>query len=312
MKATLEHEARSTAHTRSTPGSWNKPIPQARDRTQSQLLTGVVAMLLFTKLAIEIVQLHAAGTMSAWFWTACGFSAGFALLVWLLKSATGPAAAMGAIVCMNVLMRQEFGVGWQHTAMPSLLALFLLTFAATRFGRSRKEAMGIAEHRTGRRAAQVLANLGTAGLLATGGTAGSHTSSVLFAASIAALAEATADTVSSEIGQALSSTRAGKTLLITTGRIVPPGTDGGISIAGTAAGATAASIIVLVSPFAHAAVSALCLFAAACGGLLFDSILGATVERRGWLGNDLVNFASTVFSAALAVALLRLLVLARL
>ena len=31
----------------------------------------------------------------------------------------------------------------------------------------------------------------------------------------------------------------------------------------------------------------------------FDSLLGATVERRGWLGNDLVNFASTVFAAML-------------
>jgi len=41
-------------------------------------------------------------------------------------------------------------------------------------------------------------------------------------------------------------------------------------------------------------------FAAACAGLIFDSLLGATVERRGWLGNDLVNFSSTVFAAAVA------------
>jgi uncharacterized membrane protein len=36
-------------------------------------------------------------------------------------------------------------------------------------------------------------------------------------------------------------------------------------------------------------------------GLFFDSLLGATVERRGWLGNDLVNFSSTAFTAALAL-----------
>jgi uncharacterized membrane protein len=35
--------------------------------------------------------------------------------------------------------------------------------------------------------------------------------------------------------------------------------------------------------------------------LFFDSLLGATVERRGWLGNDLVNFSSTAFTAALAL-----------
>jgi uncharacterized membrane protein len=38
---------------------------------------------------------------------------------------------------------------------------------------------------------------------------------------------------------------------------------------------------------------------AACAGLLFDSVLGATIEERGWLGNDLVNFSSTLFAAGL-------------
>jgi uncharacterized membrane protein len=40
-------------------------------------------------------------------------------------------------------------------------------------------------------------------------------------------------------------------------------------------------------------------------GLLFDSVLGATLERRGWLGNDWVNFASTAFAALLAYMLTR-------
>ena len=43
---------------------------------------------------------------------------------------------------------------------------------------------------------------------------------------------------------------------------------------------------------------------AACAGLFFDSLLGATVERRGWLGNDLVNFTSTLFAAVVAFGLL--------
>jgi uncharacterized membrane protein len=42
------------------------------------------------------------------------------------------------------------------------------------------------------------------------------------------------------------------------------------------------------------------LVAGVCG-LFFDSLLGATVERRGWLGNDLVNFSSTVFAAGMAI-----------
>ena len=239
--------------------------------------------------------------MPLWFWVACGVSVAFAVVVWLLKSATGPAATMGGLVCLHVLLRQQFGGTWERTAMPSLIALFVLTFAATRFGRDRKEVAGLAEAKRGRRAAQVLANLGAAGLLAAGGAykpgaGGSPISSAMLAACVAALAEATADTVSSESGQALG----GRTLLITTGRVVTAGTDGGVSLAGSLCGVLAAAMVVVVSPVMQQPRTAAAVFAAACAGLVFDSILGATVERRGLLGNDLVNFASTLVAAAMA------------
>lgn len=282
--------------------AWSKSIPEASDRRQSELLTGAVGMLLAVKAAVEVAQLLASRTLPQWFWVSCSFSIGFAIVAQLLRAATTPAAAMGGLVCLHILLRQKLGVPCQHTAMPSLLALFLLTYGATKFGRARKEALGTAEERRGRRAAQVLANLGVAGLLAAGGTVGSFASTAMLAACIAALAEATADTVSSEAGQALADLRWGRTLLITTGKSVPPGTDGGVSVAGTAFGALAAAIVILASPFAHDLSLALCVFAAAVGGLFFDSVLGATVERRGWLGNDLVNFISTVFAATIAFA----------
>jgi uncharacterized protein (TIGR00297 family) len=248
-------------------------------------------------------EMHHQRPMPQWFWMACGVSVTFAAVVWLLRAATGPAAAMGALICLHVLLRQELGVTWNHTAMPALLALFLLTYAATRFGRSKKEAMGTAEPRRGRRASQVLANLGVAGIFAASGTAGALASRAMFAASVAALAEAAADTVSSEMGQALAETRWGKpTLLITTGRPVAAGTDGGVTLAGSAFGALAAAIVVLLSPFGSSLEPALCVFGAASAGLLFDSFLGATIERKGWLGNDLVNLSSTIFAAAIAFA----------
>ena len=43
--------------------------------------------------------------------------------------------------------------------------------------------------------------------------------------------------------------------------------------------------------------------AAAVFGLLFDSLLGATLERRGWLNNDAVNFLSTAGAAVFALGL---------
>jgi len=39
-------------------------------------------------------------------------------------------------------------------------------------------------------------------------------------------------------------------------------------------------------------------------GLLFDSLLGATLERRGWLNNDMVNFLSTTAAAGFALVLM--------
>ena len=42
---------------------------------------------------------------------------------------------------------------------------------------------------------------------------------------------------------------------------------------------------------------------AATAGMLVDSLLGATVERRGYLNNDFVNLLSTA-SAALLVLIL--------
>ena len=39
-------------------------------------------------------------------------------------------------------------------------------------------------------------------------------------------------------------------------------------------------------------------------GLLFDSLLGATVENSGWLNNDAVNFISTASAAIFAIVIL--------
>ena len=43
-------------------------------------------------------------------------------------------------------------------------------------------------------------------------------------------------------------------------------------------------------------------------GLFFDSLLGATIEQRGWLNNDAVNFLSTLSASVCALLILRFLV----
>ena len=282
----MGEEIQGSARDAQREAHWTKAIPRARDRWQSRWLVVVVvpALVLVAVGSCVGLMLSAPGGLPRF---PVVFSVAFAVLVWAMRSATLPAAGVGLLVCLTLSLRGS-GDFFAGPALSALIALFVLTFVATRFGRRRKEARGLAEARSGRRASQVVANLGVAALCAAVGWYGGC---------LAALAEATADTVSSEIGQALG----GTTWLITKFRRVPAGRDGGVSVAGSLAGVVGAGLVVLVGlPGLVRWRDGVVVFVCACAGLAFDSLLGATVEERGWLGNDLVNFCSTLFAAGLA------------
>jgi uncharacterized protein (TIGR00297 family) len=94
--------------------------------------------------------------------------------------------------------------------------------------------------------------------------------------------------------------------MITTGRRVDPGTDGAISAAGTLTGLAAAGMVAGVGTLALRGDWELfwISFAGGAFGLFFDSLLGATLERRGWLNNDAVNFLSTASAAGFALVVM--------
>jgi uncharacterized protein (TIGR00297 family) len=188
-------------------------------------------------------------------------------------------------------------------AFAALLFLFMVTWVATRVGRARKQRLGTAERGEGRTALQVFANLGTAAACAVLHAVSRE--SALLLALAAALAEAAADTVSSECGQAFRE----NARLITTLEPVPAGTDGGITLTGTLAGLGAAFALSLVCVLTGVLPASWLWISAVAGvlGMLVDSYLGAWFERPGRLGNDAVNFISTVAAAALAAAFLALL-----
>lgn len=218
----------------------------------------------------------------------------FAALGKVVRGVTVGGAVAGAAVCFALLWVADLA------GFAGLLTVFVLTWVATRFDYKHKQRLGTAEGRKGRNAIQVLANLWASAMCA-----------VLYAslwsdrrflvAMAAALAEAAADTVSSEMGQALGKSPR----LITTWQKVEPGTNGAVTLAGTMDGITAGVAVALV--FALTRISSWRSFGicagAAVAGMIFDSFLGATLERKHWLGNNAVNFASTIFAAVVAFLL---------
>jgi uncharacterized protein (TIGR00297 family) len=240
--------------------------------------------------------------------------AAFGLVVWLLKAATPLAALTGFALtsCMYLATVEQPDGGCFHTALLPGLTLFVLAFGATRFRRRTKEQSGLAESRRGRGASQVAANMGAAALAALAlplrsvplTNPFSHGSNdpgpLILTPLVAALAEAAADTVSSEVGQAVG----GSPLLLVSFRRVPAGTDGAVSILGTIAGSLAAVVVVLVAipTLRLTPGQAATTWIAAIVGCFADSLIGATLESRGWLDNDIVNFLSTAVAALIALA----------
>lgn len=219
---------------------------------------------------------------------------GFALLARVLRGVTLSGAAAGFLVTLILF------VAAGGAMFGAVLLVFVLTYLATRFGRSRKRSLAIAERPGGRDGAQVLANLGIAALAAALAWLTPWHLLALTAA-IAALAEAASDTVSSEVGKAAGETAR----LITSGHVVSAGTDGAISVAGTVAGFVASALLG-VEAFVTGTLSLrMAIIAATVGmlGMLFDSLLGATLEQRQSLTNNGVNLVSTGFAVLTAILL---------
>ncbi len=145
------------------------------------------------------------------------------------------------------------------------------------------------------------------------------------------LATATADTWATELGVLSPHTPR----LITTGKLVAPGTSGGITLLGTSAatlGSLALGIVFWALQRCRKSLASLPLIALVSGlaGSMFDSLLGATIQGmyycpschketerhihscgtstqrlRGisWFNNDVVNFLATLMGGGVAVAM---------
>ena len=213
------------------------------------------------------------------------------------------AAALGTILWGTLGPR-----GWI-----AVVAYLLLGSLVTRLGFARKRQQGLAEARGGRRGPEnVWGSAATGALLALLiPVVPVPCQPLLLIGFAASFAAKLADTFGSEIGKRWGR----RTLLITTLKPVPPGTEGAISLEGTAASAAGGLLMALIcaglgllpghQPGSLALVTAVVLVTAvALVATLLESVIGATLQRRfGWLSNELVNGLQTAIAALLAMAI---------
>ena len=201
-----------------------------------------------------------------------------------------------------------------------LLFFFIGSNAMSSWRKSQRERLisSIVEKTARRDAWQVMANGGVFGVAAFLSTVNDPYAWQAIGAG--AIAAATADTWSTEIGTVLGGTPHS----IFTGREVPPGTSGGITIAGSIAAVAAAVLAAMVAVMLRWSTPAIAIISGGIAGAAVDSVLGATVQERRWCptceapterhvhscgtatshrggirrcNNDLVNLFSTVTGA---------------
>jgi len=223
----------------------------------------------------------------------------------LLAHRAGSIDVPGALsaVLIGTLITASLGLA----GFALMAAFFVIGSAATRLGHRVKAARGIAQEKGGARGwRNAWANGGVPTLLAlmAGCTAG-ETRALFVLAYAASVATAAADTGSSEVGKAYGR----RTLLITTLRPVPPGTEGAVSLEGTLAGLGAGAVVAFLGAALglYGAVPAALVALAALFGSLAESVIGTQAERRGWFNNDQLNALNTAIGGAAVCLLVRVL-----
>jgi len=198
-------------------------------------------------------------------------------------------------------------LGWRGW---SLCVLYLfLGQAVTKVRFAEKEKKGIAEGRGGRRGPENVWGSAATGLAcaicSVQGTTGTFLgiSSHLYRLGyVASIATKLADTFASEIGKAFGKT----TFLITTFERVDPGTEGAVSAEGTAASVLGGLLIALygysISLITRPGIAIATIAAFLATNI--ESLIGATLQNKeglSFMTNEVVNFINTLFGAAIAI-----------
>ena len=214
------------------------------------------------------------------------------LVVGLVTYMRGALDLWGSLfmVIMGLIIIFSAGFNW----LLLILIFLVLGFIFTKYKHQYKKEIGVYEGK--RTAKNVISNGIVAFVMAAFGYYDGFVGGF-----IGAVATATADTLASEVGVVRTPR------LITTLKKVSPGTDGGISIVGTAAGILGAGLIgffafilgIMPDPFTAMKIAVI----SGTVGCFMDSVLGAVLERRNYLTNEHVNLLATLTGAFLGILL---------
>ena len=189
------------------------------------------------------------------------------------------------------------------TWLISLFTFLIIGSLATKWKLEEKKLLSLEEANEGLRSwKNVLANGGAVSIVAIYNFLSPGHEWIYFAA-IASISVALSDTLASEIGSLDIRTRS-----ITTLQSVPAGTNGGMSPTGTVAalfGAIIISIVGVIFSPDDSKISEIQLLSllSLIGwlGCQVDSLLGAVLENRGYLGKHSVNFLATFSGSLMAI-----------
>jgi len=179
-----------------------------------------------------------------------------------------------------------------------MLTFFILGSAATKYKFEYKKRIGVEQGQSGARGYKnVFAN----GIIAAAAAVlfGVFQQPVFVVMYVGCVATAAADTLASEIG-----VTGGIPRLITTLKKVPIGTNGGVTLTGELVALFGGLVVSLVAMLLHVIDPPMMVICTIAGfvGTNIDSVVGATLENRGFLGNAGTNLLATLGGGLFAIA----------
>ena len=180
-----------------------------------------------------------------------------------------------------------------------MLSFFILGSLATRYKFEYKKRIGVEQGHGGARGYRnVFAN----GIFAAAAAIlfGVFQQPVFVVMYVGSVATAAADTLASEIG-----VTGGIPYMITTLKKVPVGTNGGVTVRGEAVALMGGFVVSLVALLLNVITPWMMVICTIAGfvGTNIDSLIGATLENRGFLGNAGTNLLATIGGGLCAVLL---------